>query len=308
MSTPEMALVVDLEERNNNVTTATTKPTAFAGDNNNNNNHQLIAIESQPSQNLTDIDDEKTLRTIQFGFVSNIILLLGLICNVIFSCYEVTGQDREPIAIIIYFVAFTLLLISAMIELYVDVWFTRVGIKHGRYYSMHTKWDIIISILFIIGLSVDIIAFIFWRDFQLEIEKNLLFVSAYTLLIMTIIVMYFVIISELQCCNKGNVTTPPLGDNNNNNTNTNTNNNNNNISNKLDAVANTIFSFGVILNIIVRHFEKDPSIDEGVSKTTELFLSIIWCISGLLYVGADATLLAYYFRYHTATSSSSSES
>jgi len=269
---------------NNNkiVITATTKSSTTA---------TTATIKSSPSSSV--------LPLLYVGFISNVLLFLGLLLVVIFNYYDMTGRKREHIAMIIYFVSFGVLLLSTMIELGTDLFFTHRIIKHGRYCYTSEKWNIIISILFIIGVILDIIAFVFWRDMEMEIEKNILMGSAYTYFIMQLVVMYFAVSEQQQQQN----TSQNNSDNNNDDDEDDdddgsTNNTGNNVTKRaaavaerLNIVANTLFFLGLVLNVGNRHMDKSNSVEEIISKTVEFWLSIVWLVATILYVVADIILL-----------------
>lgn len=100
--------------------------------------------------------------TSRIELISNTILVVRYICNVIFNHYELVGRDQDLVAINLYFVAFGFLLFSAVIELLLDIFATRV-VRHGCYCSS-SFWNIVISFLFINVGSFDVVAFIFWED------------------------------------------------------------------------------------------------------------------------------------------------
>eukprot|EP00985_Skeletonema_marinoi_P020292 scaffold12010_cov180-Skeletonema_marinoi.AAC.2 len=66
------------------------------------------------------------------SFVANLILLSGCILGVWFQIYEFNSRDRELIAITVYFLSFSLLVISGIVELSVDLFSIRTT-GHGRY-------------------------------------------------------------------------------------------------------------------------------------------------------------------------------
>lgn len=230
-------------------------PTQHQTDGDDARNSTLVSNHADNWSDESAQSDIDLTRTSYVGLTSNCLLLLGYISNVVFSYYDKEGRAREPFAIFIYFLAFGILVISALTELGLDVFFTRV-VRHGRYCDSNF-WNIVISLLFVLAGLFDIVAFIFWEDMQMETEKNLLFVSAYALLVMIVIVMRFTVLENRR-----------------------------GIKDMLNLVANVVVGVGVILNLLVRHFQK-ANVQEDVSKNMEFWLSIVWLLSALIYVWAD---------------------
>eukprot|EP00984_Skeletonema_dohrnii_P038412 scaffold41603_cov161-Skeletonema_dohrnii-CCMP3373.AAC.2 len=67
--------------------------------------------------------------------LANLILLSGCILGVWFQIYEFNSRDRERIAITVYFLAFSLLVISGIVELSVDLFSIRT-VGHGSGYVL----------------------------------------------------------------------------------------------------------------------------------------------------------------------------
>ena len=243
------------------------------------------------------------------GFLANFLLLLGTMLTVVFNYYDMTGRPRELTALIVYAASFAVLLVSSLIELGTDLFLKMTKhnggcgdsggkrmIKHGRYCRTSELSNILVSLLFILGVVQDTIAFIFWRDEQPEIEKDILLVAAYTYLLMQLIVMYFAVVERKQqnTLEIREVIDTSAADN---NSNTTVNNNDVNMkkaaaaAERLNIVPNVLLFFGLVLNVVNRHLDKSNNVQETVSKTVEFWLSIDSLVASVLYVVADVILL-----------------
>jgi len=195
------------------------------------------------------------------GFAANILLFIGYSFNVVFSCYEIYGRDREPFALIAYFLAFSFIILSGLFELGVDVFSSRL-IGHGRYTS-EDVWNKIISFLFIAGGTFDIVAFVFWMEREFQVEKKFLFASAYSVLAMAGIVMFFQVKE-----------------------------NDKSLTGRIDLFGNILVLVAAILNVIVRHLVKADNADlEDMVDRMDFTGAPIWLVSSGFYVITDLFLL-----------------
>jgi len=225
----------------------------------------LLRFFSTPSS--TRQEHEKQIH--RRSFAANLILLLGYIFGVWYQGYEFNGRAREVIAITVYFLAFSLLVISGIVELSVDIFSVR-KVGHGRYCSDSPKWNRIISLLFIAVGIVDIVSFCFWVKRDFDTEEIVLNVSGYLLLIMSTLVLIF----QLQ---------EPIDD----------------TPDKIDLAANWLVFVGAILNLFERQILTSSSAPQrqrmldhlshsvGMTERMELTIVIFFLISAVLYVSAD---------------------
>lgn len=211
----------------------------------------LLRFFSTPSSTLQEHEKQIHRRS----FAANLILLLGYIFGVWYQGYEFNGRAREVIAITVYFLAFSLLVISGIVELSVDIFSVR-KVGHGRYCSDSPKWNRIISLLFIAVGIVDIVSFCFWMKRDFNTEDIVLNVSGYLLLIMSTLVLIF----QLQ---------EPIDD----------------TPDKIDLAANWLVFVGAILNLFERQI-LNSSFDDATDRM-ELAVVIFFLISAVLYVSAD---------------------
>jgi len=191
------------------------------------------------------------------SFVANLILLLGCILGVWFQIYEFNSRDRELIAITVYFLAFSLLVISGIVELSVDLFSIRTT-GHGRYHCDSSFWNRVISVLFITMGITDIVAFCYWIRRDLRTENILQICSGYVLLIMSILVFYFQMKESID-------STPD----------------------RIDLLANWLVYVDAILNVVLRHVELSVNFLDDETNRIELAVVIFLLITAVLYVSAD---------------------
>ena len=192
------------------------------------------------------------------SFFANLFLLTGYILAVWFQVYEFHSRDRELIAIIIYFLAFSLLIISGIAELSVDLFSSIRTVEHGRYHSKSPLWNRVISVLFITMGVLDIVAFCFWIQEKLHSEKVLLLCSGYYLLIMSILVLFFQMKEPID-----------------------------NAPDRIDFVANGLVFVDAVLNIVLRHLELSVQSSDDATSRMELAVVILFLITAVLYVSTD---------------------
>ena len=202
----------------------------------------------------TSTDDTRIHRR---SFVANLILLLGCILGVWFQIYEFNSRDRERIAITVYFLAFSLLVISGIVELSVDLFSIRT-VGHGRYHSGSSFWNRVISVLFITMGITDIMAFCYWMIKDFRTENILQICSGYVLLIMSILVLFFQM--------KESIGSTP---------------------DRIDLFANWLVYVDAILNVVLRHVELSVKFLDDETNRIELAVVILLLITAVLYVSAD---------------------
>ena len=196
------------------------------------------------------------------AFLANVILLLGYSIGFMFQVYEFNGRDRETIAIVLYFVAFALLVLSGIIQLTVDVFGTRL-VKQGRYYSGSVGWNTFISFLFISAGTLDIVAFVYWQNRQPDIEEQILLVSSYVIFIMAVLALYFQVMKIREVHWKKVI-----------------------VPDKIDFIANMAVLIVAVMGVILRHMNV-ANVDKDVEDKLELATFPIWVFSSMLFVTTD---------------------
>mmetsp|Transcript_17488 Transcript_17488/g.37812 ORF Transcript_17488/g.37812 Transcript_17488/m.37812 type:complete len:265 (+) Transcript_17488:176-970(+) len=218
------------------------------------------------AQEVDDHDRKSSLaisRSNRVGLFANLILLLGYIFALWFQIYEFNGRDRETIAIVVYFLAFALLILSGIVELSVDVFSVRT-IGHGRYRSDSARWNRAISSLFIMAGILDIAAFVYWMRREMEVEDKVLLVSSYILLIMAILALYFQLLEiKLQSWQETV------------------------LSDKFDLVANGLVFIVTVVGVVLRHMEYSQKDFGESTNRMELATVILWLFSSELFVATD---------------------
>ena len=205
------------------------------------------------------------LRLNRQSCIANLILVAGYSFGLCFQIYEFNGRAREIIAIVVYFVAFILLILSGILEWTVDAFSKRL-VCHGRYHANSAAWNTCISILFISAGILDIVAFVYWIRKEFDAEDIILLVSSYVLLVMAIVVLYFQLMEIRNTTWTGTI-----------------------LSDKADLVANVLVMIVTIMGVVLRHMEFG---DFGETPDRmELATVPIWLCSSIIYTSTDALRL-----------------
>lgn len=209
------------------------------------------------------------------AFSANVILLFGYTFGLWFQIYEFTNRAREKIAITVYFLGFVLIVISGIIEFTIDICSVRT-VGHGRYHSGSPKWNRIISVLFIVMGILDIVGFSLWIKREFESEKKVLLCSAYLLLVMAVLSLFFQMKEEYS---KGEgegtdfIDFIPNG-----------------LAFTMDLTSNGFVFIGAVWYVVFLHLEvsASPEKDFGdIPNKMELDMMILFFVSAMLYVIAD---------------------
>lgn len=195
--------------------------------------------------------------------LANVVLLLGYSFNLWFEYYEFNRRDRETVAIVVYFVAFSLLILSGIMELCVDAFSVRTS-GHGRYHADSANWNVAISILFVSAGLLDVVAFIFWMKMMKGEENAVLLISAYVLFLTAIFALLFDIL-KLKKESWPRMTRPD----------------------RIDLMANGLFFVTALIGIVLRHVQ---FAEMGFAKATnemELVMVPLFLFCSILYVSAD---------------------
>ena len=198
------------------------------------------------------------------GLAANLVLMLGYALAVWFQALEFDGRARETVAVVVYFLAFALLLLSGVIELSVDVFSVRV-VGHGRYHS-RARWNRVVSILFIAAGVLDIVAFVYWMRRDFDVEDVVLLISSYVLLSMAILVLGFQVQELGGQSWKESIT-----------------------SDMIDFLANVIVFVLSVTGVLLRHMQHSPkkAFEESLSDRLEMATVPLWLVTSLMYVMTD---------------------
>jgi len=210
-------------------------------------------------------------RVNQAALLAHIVLLFGYTINLWFQYYEFNDRDMENLAMFLYFLAFALLISSAVIELGVDV-FSKREVGHGRYHADSATWNRIISILFIFAGILDIVAFFYWINMDMTAENLALLVGAYVLLVMAMLALCFQLMTL-----KSQAWADVIR------------------SDRIDFMANILILVITVMNTVLRHVEHaagNPMGDSGpAASNLEMAIVVLFLLSSVLYVTADVLKL-----------------
>jgi hypothetical protein len=212
-------------------------------------------------QKQEDDNDDDNTQVLCWGFVANVILIIGFGAFQGFAILEFNGRDRGIAANATYITAFACFFSSAMIELVIDLVLKRT-LAHGRY-SNKKGWNVAISLLFIVGTALDITGFFLWNQKNFLPEHRVLYASAHTWLLTAILVLLaegWGMVAELLAGEAGG----------------------------LDAAGNVLFFVGALVDCTVRYIDSPgtPHPELSVSRL-EFSSSPIWLTSAILYLSAD---------------------
>ena len=151
--------------------------------------------ERHDNEHENEEDDSNTIvrLLLHIGLVANIALLVGGCMFVIFFIREIINFcQRDLFSDILYWVGFLGFTSNAILELYIDLKWTRSYYnKHGRYSSDNRYINILIGVLFLIASVVDVIGFMFWRDVEIRQEHLCQWIASHLWLITATIVLTF---------------------------------------------------------------------------------------------------------------------
>ena len=243
-----------------------------------NNNHEEII-----NGDIVRVTPRKqhSLLLIVWGLLANIMFCIGTISFVGFTLLEFQGRERSIKANIYYGVAFSSFFLNGTLELLIDVCLSRT-FRHGRYTSKQ-PYNILISLLFIIGSTLDTWAFFLWNIREFVKEHRVQYGSSHTFLLAMIIV--FAIEGFGGCfgfgCFEQRKDTRSLM-----------------FVDGLDGVANMLFMLGVIIDCVVRYLDEptEPRATDSVAYL-ELISAILFIPTSLIYICADIIRFVDYGKH-----------
>ena len=222
---------------------------------------------------LTDQQKERKMATVEepapspqincLALLANVVLLLGYSFNLWFQYYEYNRCDRETIAIVVYFIAFALLILSGIMELCVDALSVRT-VGHGRYHAHSAFWNGVISITFVTAGMLDVVSFIFWMEKMKGEEKTVLLISAYVLFVAATLALTFSVLEAKKISWSG--TMKP---------------------DRIDLMANGLFFVTAAMGIVLRHVQFAQAGSEEATNDMELIIVPLFLFCSILYVIAD---------------------
>lgn len=168
----------------------------------------------------------------------------------------------DAVADALYSVATIGFMGSGSIELVIDLIDCRT-IPTGRYTSKR-RWNIIITVLFMLGVCIDLVAFMFWRTgtTDIPIERKLQWASSHLWLVASIIVLVMVFVEAKGW--SGAVETVP---------------------DRFDLAGNFFFFAEAVANCIARYTTapNDPMVDY-TEFGLEVCASVFWILNALCFL------------------------
>lgn len=199
----------------------------------------------------------------RLALLANAVLLLGYSFNLWFQYYEYNRRDRETVAIVVYFIAFALLILSGIMELCVDAFSVRT-VGHGRYHAHSASWNGVVSITFVSAGLLDVVSFIFWMEKMKGEENAVLLISAYVLFITATLALTFSVLETKKISWSG--TMKP---------------------DRIDLMANGLFFVTAVMGIVLRHVQFAQAGFEEATNDMELIIVPLFLFCSILYVTAD---------------------
>lgn len=207
------------------------------------------------------------MRVLLSGTVSNLFLLVGGIFFLAFSIREILTQSAmDAVADALYLVATIGFVGSGSIELAIDLIGCRT-IRTGRYTSKR-RWNIIITVLFLSGVIIDLIAFTFWRTgtMDIPIERTLQWGSSHLWLVASVISLTLMFIEAGGW--SGAVETTP---------------------DRFDVAGNFFFFAEAVANCVARYITdpNGPMVDY-MEFNFEVCASILWILNAMCFLCGDS--------------------
>jgi hypothetical protein len=199
----------------------------------------------------------------RLALLANAVLLLGYSFNLWFQYYEFNRRDRETVAIVVYFVAFALLILSGIMELFVDAFSVRT-LGHGRYHSHSAYWNGVVSIMFVSAGLLDVVSFIFWMEKMKGEENAVLLISAYVLFVTATLALTFSVLETKKISWSGTIK-----------------------PDRIDLMANGLFFVTSVMGIVLRHVQFSQAGFEEATNDMELIIVPLLLFCSILYVTAD---------------------
>ena len=199
----------------------------------------------------------------RLALLANAVLLLGYSFNLWFQYYEYNRRDREIVAIVVYFIAFALLILSGIMELCVDAFSVRT-VGHGRYHAHSASWNGVVSIAFVSAGLLDVVSFIFWMEKMKGEENAVLLISAYVLFVTATLALTFSVLETKNISWSG--TMKP---------------------DRIDLMANGLFFVTAVIGIVLRHVQFAQAGFEEATNDMELIIVPLFLFCSILYMTAD---------------------
>lgn len=204
--------------------------------------------------------DEGLTTLLRVGLAANFLLFFGGCMSIGFYAREffVAWWTRDPAGDVLYLLGFAALFLSGLLELGIDVGLSR-SFGHGRY-STKKPFNLVITLLYLVGNLGDLIAFLFWRNGKEGIQEEHLtqWISSHIFLLTSILVL---------------LTNRPKFDL---------------FQNQLDSVANIVFFGESLLACCARYTSTVGDTKQNHTEMSlELASAVLWMSSAFCYLFAD---------------------
>lgn len=204
--------------------------------------------------------DSLLARLLKAGLAANLLLLVGGAMFVFFYIRERTVEwlTRDVLGDVLYVIGSSTFFLSGAVEFVIDIRWTR-KFGHGRY-TTNTTFNLVISILFMLGVILDLVAFVFWRQGSEGLRKEHLtqWVSSHLWLLTAILVL---------CTNRPQYVP---------------------FQNRMDTVANIFFLFEAVLVCCARYVSEVGDTSKNEAEIgLELGAAVLWVGNALFYIVAD---------------------
>lgn len=204
--------------------------------------------------------EKEKRKVLYLGTIANTFFFLGSACFMGFTVLEFNGRDRGTKANATYTSAFVCILLNGVIELCIDSCLQRM-VHHARY-SGKKRWNIVISVLFVLGTILDLAAFFLWNEREFTQEHRVQYASSHAWLLASILIL---------CVSRPSDTT---------------------FQAILDGFSNILFFVGAILDCVVRYLD-DPESGRAQLEVGRLEMSsaAIFLAVSVGYLVADCVTL-----------------
>jgi hypothetical protein len=203
---------------------------------------------------------KNTRKVLLAVIVSNVLLLFGALLFIVFVIRDIR---RDLTAFLVYWLAISFFFSSGMVQLILDMhWLTgwasfRRPTGMGRY-SDFVSWNLVVTILFLAGVTADIVAFVFWSKGAegVPTEKRIQWFSSHLWLLGALIT---ILLNWNRKSTKEDV---------------------------LDMIGNYFFLFEAITNASGRYMNQFSE-DNFQEQSFELAAASFWVSSAFCYVCGD---------------------
>jgi hypothetical protein len=218
--------------------------------------------------------DSTSYRILYTGLGANLCFYIGSVGFITFSSLELKNQGQNfPGENTTYLLGFVGYLVSGFVELYIDLCLTNnetraTTVPRSRYYNSELFVNLLISGLFILGNIFDVISFFLWHTKDWELERNMLYVAAYTWLATSMLILWTSFIRPSARVFSGHW------------------------GFRLDFAGSFLFFGGSVFDVIARHYSKPQKQQDLRVHWIELVANSLWCLNAICFLLADGVRLS----------------